>query len=293
MRTYSVALPFTPHDTCLYRLYEGETSNSITVLQGLDPIWTPYMVNLVCYKYASMSGVSPDRTLLAVETQVQLSPKHTETITCYAVDLCASLLATGSRDMSVILWSLTTGDHSRTLLRHKKEILSLKFSEDGVLLASGSGDHIAIVWDVASGNVLHALGPHDGCDRVLVFSEDHRHLTTATPKEIWVWELKSGELVEFRGRETEVNEAQKRPYKEVKFDWSGYQRLGAEGMWWYFQSEPWEQVAAMVLPCLLPPGYQIDICLVLQDRAVFLCGDGTVLIVDTSRIEVESASGSE
>ena len=205
------------------------------------------------------------------QTQVQLSPKHTNMITCYAVDACASLLVTGSRDMSVILWSLTTGDHLRTLLGHKKEILSLEFSEDGVLLASGSGDHRAIVWDVASGNVLHVLGPHDGCDRVLAFSEDHRHLTTATLKKIWVWELKSGEQVESRERDTEVNEAQKRPYRASTVG----------GPRW------WERVTEHIfLPCRLPPGYRVDTCLVLQDRAVFLCKDGRVLIVDTSRIVV-------
>src|SRR5258706_8949200 len=94
------------------------------------------------------------------KTEFGQSPKHTETITCYAVDSRASLLATGSRDMSVILWSITTGDYLRTLLSYKGEILSLEFSEDGVLLASSSSDDMAIVWDVATGNVLNVLGPH-------------------------------------------------------------------------------------------------------------------------------------
>ena len=209
------------------------------------------------------------------QTQVQLSPKHTDTIICYAVDSHASLLATGSRDMSIILWSVTKGDYLRRLHSHKKEILSLEFSEGGALLASGSGDHRAIVWDIASGNVLHVLGPHDGCDRVLAFSEDHKHLTTATSKEIWVWDLKSGELVEFRERKTNVNEVQRRPYKALTCDGPG----------WVLAYVEW---AARLLPCRLPPGYRVDICLVLQDRAVFLCKDGRVLILDTSRMEDKS-----
>ena len=145
------------------------------------------------------------------------SPKHTEMITSYAVDSGASLLATGSRDMSVILWRLTEGDYLRTLLGHKREIVSIEFSEDGVLLASGSSDNSAIVWDVATGNVLHVLGPHSGCDHVLAFSEDRRHLITATFQEIYVWELKSGELVGLRERDTQINEAQKRPYSAFTF----------------------------------------------------------------------------
>ena len=225
-------------------------------------------------------------------TQVQLSPKHTDTITCYAVDSRASFLSTGSRDMSVILWSLTTGGYLRTLLGHENEIVSLEFSEDGVLLASGSGDHRAIVWDVASGDVLHALGPHDGCDRVFAFSEDHRHLTTTTSNEIWVWELKSGELVEFRERDTEVNEAQKQPYRAFTVGGPEWRRIVADSSWAWallLRLDIYEEWAVEYFPCRLSPGYRVDTCLVLQDRAVFLCKDGRVLIVDTSRIVVKSA----
>ena len=158
------------------------------------------------------------------KTELGQSPKHTETITCYAVDSRASLLATGSRDMSVILWSLTKGDYLRTLLEHTREVLehtrevlSLEFSGGGVLLASGCSDDSVIVWDVASGNVLHVLGPHSGCGRVLSFSEDDRHLTTATSQEVYMWELQSGGLLGIRKRDTRVNEAQKRPYSAFTF----------------------------------------------------------------------------
>ena len=66
MHTYYTALPFTPHDTRLYRLYEGETSHSITVLQGLDPIWTSCLANMVMKGTTSIVRVSPDGTRLAV-----------------------------------------------------------------------------------------------------------------------------------------------------------------------------------------------------------------------------------
>ena len=266
------------------------------------------------------------------KTQLVQSSKHTETITCYAVDSRASLLATGSRDMSVILWRLTTGDYVRTLLSHKREILSLEFSEDGVLLASGSSDDSAIVWDVASGNVLHVLGPHDGCGRVLAFSEDHRHLTTTTTQEINVWELKSGELMELRERDTQVNDAPKRPYSTFTFNETtgivremetpetpelearaqaleAQRRARARALeamllevapgspvYVYAQAlvrtarfddyrHCWE---AEYLRCRLPPQHRVDTSLVLQDRVVLLCKDGSVLILDTSRVEAVS-----
>ena len=158
------------------------------------------------------------------KAQSRQPPKHQDVITCYAVDSRASLLATGSRDMSVILWALTEGDYLRRLLEHKSEIVSLEFSGDGVHLASSSSDDRAIVWDVASGNVLHVLGPHSGCGRVLAFSEDHRHLTTATSQEIYVWELESEELMEVRERNAQVNSAQKRPYNAFTLSLSEIQQ---------------------------------------------------------------------
>src|SRR5258706_12494495 len=71
MHTYYTALPFTPHDTCLYRLYEVEMRHSINVLQGLDPVWTSCLANLVRDHDASIVHVSivddsPDGTHLLV-----------------------------------------------------------------------------------------------------------------------------------------------------------------------------------------------------------------------------------
>ena len=181
------------------------------------------------------------------KTQFRQSPKHTETITCYAVNSRASLLATGSRDMSVILWGLTKGDCLRTLLRHKKEVLTLEFSEDSVLLASGSSDDSAIVWDVASGSVLHVLGPHSGCGHVLWFSEDDRHLTTATSQEIYVWELKSGELMGIRERDTQVNDAPKRPYSAFTFrDIEQSQELQYDSQVSRVLSQVWQQTSQLL-----------------------------------------------
>ena len=254
------------------------------------------------------------------KTEFGQSPKHTERIICYAVDSRASLLATGSSDMSVILWGLTKGDYLRTLLKHKKEVLSLKFSEDGVLLASGSSDNRAIVWDVASGNVLHVLGPHSGCGRVLSFSEDRRHLMTATSREIYEWELKSG-VMGIRERDTRVDEAPNRSYSALTIGDIGALR-GLQQ-----QRQQWQQVAQVAqeahearraretqkkveqewknlmagtmrdnddekrlvryLRWRLPPGYHVYTTLFVQDRVVLLCFDGRVLILDISRMEDE------
>jgi len=79
MHTYYTALPFTPHHTRLYRLYEQGTSQSITVLQGLDPIWSSCLANLVMRNDTSIVLVSPDGTRLAVGGRDHISLWDTQT----------------------------------------------------------------------------------------------------------------------------------------------------------------------------------------------------------------------
>jgi len=210
------------------------------------------------------------------KTRVQPLPKHADEVTCYAINPPTSLLATGSRDMSIILWSLTTGDYLRTLLGHRGKILELIFSEDGKLLASRGNQHSTIVWDVASGSPLHKLTLHLDRYDVLEFSEDNAHLTTETYDGIFVWELKSGKLLEQRKRDVYVREAHNRPY-ELEY------------------SSGWQMVVMVSNGCksrlCQPPGeygtLQSRINPILGYRAALLCDDGRVLILDISRVKHE------
>ena len=208
-------------------------------------------------------------------TRVQEPPKHASYVTCHAVNQPTSLLATASQDKSIILWNFTTGDYWKTLLSHTYRLKSLRFADDGVLLASGSWDHTTIVWDVASGSRLHKLGPHHSCGYVLAFSEDNARLTTRTDKECFVWELKSGELLERRDRDMSVDKHYTTPYCLEGFD-------------------GWQSVVSLSQPkkckyglCRLPGEYAINRFHrgpISGDRAALFCEDGRVVILDISRV---------
>ena len=162
-------------------------------------------------------------------TRVQEPPKHASNVRCYAVNQPTSLLATGSHDNSIILWNFTTGDYWKTLLGHTEWIDSLVFSDDGVLLASGDDDCMTIVWDVASGSLLHKLGPHRSYTDVLAFSEDNARLTTRTNKECFVWELKSGGLLERRDLDMSVDKVYTTPYYLQNLN--GWQTVASASQW--------------------------------------------------------------
>ena len=212
-------------------------------------------------------------------TRVEEPPNHTMDVTCHAINQPTSLLATGSEDESIILWNLTTGDYWKTLLSHTESITSLVFSDDGVLLASGDGDFMTIVWDVASGSLLYKLGPHPSCAKVLALCEDNALLTTRTPEKCFVWELKSGEILERRDRDMSVDIAHETLYGLVCFDR------------WQIVVEGWQGGKSRkncIYGLCQPPGeYRISRCHItpiVGDRAVLFCEDGRVLILDISQV---------
>ena len=207
-------------------------------------------------------------------TQVQEPPKHATYIMCYAVNQPTSLLATGCQDKLIILWNITTGDYWKTLLGHTGWIYSLVFSDDGVLLASGDDYYMTIVWDVASGSLLHKLGPHDSCKYILVFSEDNARLTTRSDTECFVWELKSGDLLERRDRDMSVDKYYTTPYS-----------LRDLNEWQTVVSKSQRKKCKYGL-CRLPGEHEIsrDYSPIFGDRAALFCDDGRVLILDISRV---------
>ena len=207
-------------------------------------------------------------------TQVQKPPKPTSNIKCYAVNQPTSLLATGSQDMSIILWNFTTGDYWKTLIGHTSWPESLSFSDDGVLLASGCVSRTTSVWDVGSGSRLHMLGPHYSYSNVLAFNKDNAHLTTATYNECFVWELKSGELLEQRVRQWPFDRDQRTPY-----------HLRNLNGWQTVMEQSQSQGRKCKYGFCRPPGeYGIIHGPILGDRAALFCNDGRVLFLDISRV---------
>ena len=220
------------------------------------------------------SAVHADMKLCATTpTLVQEPPKHTGKITCYKFHYSTSLLATGSEDMSIMLWKFTTGDCLRTLLGHTGIIGSLVFSDSGILLASGSADCTAIVWDVASGSLLHKLGPHDSCNIVMAFDDDDKGLVTSSWTARFLWELQSGELL----RRLPTNTP-----RSLFGAGLGY----IDG--WYMvveASDPEEWVYRLCRPPgSMGPSDSDEILSIVGDRVALLCNDGRVVILDISRV---------
>ena len=105
-----------------------------------------------------------------------------------------SLLAAGSTDHTVRLWSLSTGAE-RVLRGHTDAVESARFSPDGSRLVTASADHLVRVWDVASGQTTLVLRGAFGRVSDASFSPDGRWIVTAGPGKAGLFDARSGVLL--------------------------------------------------------------------------------------------------
>ncbi|KAF9933385.1 hypothetical protein FBU30_005594 [Linnemannia zychae] len=77
---------------------------------------------------------------------------HTQSIEAIAFSPRSDIVATGSRDATVRLWSMDSGDIVRELDSHAG-VKALEFSPDGQQIASVSQDDAVILWEVETGEM--------------------------------------------------------------------------------------------------------------------------------------------
>ena len=195
MHTYYSALPFTPHDTCLYRLYKQETSHSITVIQGLDPTWTSYLSSTG----GCIISVSPDGTRLAVRrasistgeavgrrqsilildartTAYQCRISYTFNTDCLAAfSPSVSTLATVNYQR-LELWNTTTGKHQRSQLLRGTCFYAMAFSSQGQYLLL-SIDRSLHLHDGINTSELSVLSTDWSHTRIIFTSNDAQVIT--------------------------------------------------------------------------------------------------------------------
>ncbi|QDV26786.1 serine/threonine-protein kinase [Aureliella helgolandensis] len=97
---------------------------------------------------------------------------HKNSANCLAFSPDGKLLATGSADRTIRIWSVDTGKILHVISAHKDKIYSLAFSPDGRTIASGGGEGTIAFSHVATGQFLFDTKVGQRKVRWLHFSPD-------------------------------------------------------------------------------------------------------------------------
>ena len=110
-----------------------------------------------------------------------------------AVSPDGRLLAAGTVNHEIKLWSLADGIEQKSLAGHGGAVEAVAFSPDGRILASGSADKTIKLWEVASGRELGTLAGHTSWIGCLAFSADGQTLASSGgDKTIRLWDVAHG-----------------------------------------------------------------------------------------------------
>ena len=106
------------------------------------------------------------------------------------------LLASGSADKTVRVWSLDTLTLKRAYKGQRDFVTSVSFSPSGKLLAAGALDGRIQIWSVVSSRRMRALSGHRGRVADLAFSPSGDELASAGEDgTVRLWDLRRGRII--------------------------------------------------------------------------------------------------
>ena len=131
-------------------------------------------------------GLAP--TLLATLTG------HTAGVTSLILLPDGNTLASGSKDQTIKLWDMGTGQVRATLKGHSRSVYVLALSPDGKTLASTGSDKTIKLWGLATRAEQRTIKGHTGNVLSLAFSPDGKTLASGSyDNTIKLWDLETGQ----------------------------------------------------------------------------------------------------
>ncbi|BAG03646.1 hypothetical protein [Microcystis aeruginosa] len=130
---------------------------------------------------------------------------HKDFVTSVNFSPDGKTLVSVSRDNTIKLWNVETGEEIRTLKGHDG-VQSVNFSPDGKTLVSGSWDNTIKLWNVETGEEIRTLKGHNGPVNSVNFSPDGKTLVSGSgDKTIKLWNVETGqEIRTLKGHDNSV-----------------------------------------------------------------------------------------
>uniref|UniRef100_A0A6T2BQG3 Uncharacterized protein n=1 Tax=Eutreptiella gymnastica TaxID=73025 RepID=A0A6T2BQG3_9EUGL len=120
---------------------------------------------------------------------------HEDTVIGASFSLDSKMVATTSRDNSMILWDAVTG-RQLFIFDHDKVVICCSFSHDSRFLLSGCQDFVCRVWDTRRRRELLAFAEHDGIIVSLAWAPDDGAVASASADHtVRIWDPRTGQAL--------------------------------------------------------------------------------------------------
>jgi len=131
---------------------------------------------------------------------------HPNDVKSVSISPDGRLALSGSKDETLRLWELATGDCVGTFEGHTGEVNSVSISPDGRLALSGSDDKTLRLWELATGHCVCMFEGHTAWVYSVSISPDGRWgLSGSYDRTLRLWELATGQCVrKFEGHTLDV-----------------------------------------------------------------------------------------
>jgi WD40 repeat protein len=191
------------------RFWNIDTGNRIAELPGPKYWVETILTNADGTQLIAVSGVQDRPGDIRIYDLAGIRPKavlagHTNGLTCACFSADSTRLATGSIDMSVIIWDVAkalAGDATakKVLKGHKALVRSVAWSANGAKLISSAEDGSVIIWDAVKGEALLTIAAHDRPVYGVALSPDGSLIATAAGDwrnkkngEVRIWDAAKG-----------------------------------------------------------------------------------------------------
>ncbi len=130
-----------------------------------------------------------NKEISCIDTKLEYSfTGHSHIVGSLALSKDGKILVSASRDKTIKIWHLKTGELLRTLEGHEDGVYAVALSKDEQIIASGSADKTIKLWHLETGELLTTFIGHTNTVTAVAFADKSTLVSGSLDKTVKIWQ---------------------------------------------------------------------------------------------------------